>query len=87
MREHYSLSQHKNIDWDTLYQKYCPLFEQAEKAQDENLNLTAWLQFCNEFYDYHITYLPNNHMEEKQQAAVESVAGNDYGLSMVQLST
>ncbi|MBQ4529663.1 MAG: hypothetical protein IJA36_03470 [Lachnospiraceae bacterium] len=87
MKEYYSLSHHKNIDWDALYEKYYPLFEQAEETQDENANITAWFQFCNEFYDCHTFYVPKGDYEEKVQSATESVVGNDYGLSMVQLST
>ena len=87
MKEHYSLTSHKNVDWDALYEKYEPLFEEADATQDENLNASTWLQFCNEFYDCHTTYLPNGDSEAFLQALGESVLGNDYGLSMVQLTT
>lgn len=87
MKEHYSLSQHKQVDWNALYQEYLPLFEQAEKEQNENANISTWLRFCNEFYDCHTSYLPNGDSEAKLQAVSEQIVGNDYGLSLVLLST
>lgn len=87
MKEHYSLSEHKNVDWDSLYEKYVPLFEQVQKEQDENANIATWLQFCNEFYDFHTSYFPLDDSEDIRKAVAESVVGNDYGLSMVQLSS
>lgn len=91
MKEHYSLSKHKQVDWDALYEEYHPLFEQVDQKQDAAGNFTTWIQFCNEFYDSHTTYTPTvaseEDLEEKKQASIESVVGNDYGLSMVQLAT
>lgn len=87
MKEHYSLSEHKKVDWDALYAKYHPLFEQVDKNQDAAQNFTTWIQFCNEFYDCHTTYVPNEDYDELKQSAIESVVGNDYGLSIVQLAT
>lgn len=87
LQEHYSLSAHKDIDWDALYQEYYPLFEDAEKCQDETKNLTTWMQFCNEFYDCHTAYMPNNDSEQKRESLSKSILGNDYGLSMVQLTS
>lgn len=87
LKEHYSLAAHKEIDWDALYEEYYPLFEEAEKSQDETKNLAAWMQFCNEFYDCHTAYMLNKNYEETAESSMKSIMGNDYGLSMVQLSS
>lgn len=87
MKEHYSLTAHKNVDWDTLYEKYQPLFKEVDKTQDKYANVSTWFEFCNEFYDCHINYIPNGDSEEALQSLMESVAGNDYGLSIVQLTS
>lgn len=87
MKEHYSLSRHKQVNWDALYQKYYPLFEEVEHTQDENANISTWIRFCNEFYDCHTSYLPDGDYEAKLQTTTEHIVGNDYGLSLVPLST
>lgn len=75
MRLHYNLSEHKKIDWDGLYQKYLPLFEEADKKQDKRKNALTWQAFSVEFHDGHVTYTES----------VEQEAGNDYGLALMTL--
>ncbi|MBQ8148130.1 MAG: hypothetical protein IJ040_05000 [Lachnospiraceae bacterium] len=86
MKEYYTLSEHKNIHWDELYEEYLPLFQEAEKEQDAVANSIAWMQFCNEFYDAHVGYAPRE-AEDMQEAITERVVGNDYGLATVQLDS
>lgn len=87
MKEYYSLAEHKKIDWDALYEEYYPLFEEADKSQDKVKNLAAWGQFCNEFYDCHTGYVPTKDYKETKESLTQSIIGNDYGLSMVQLTS
>lgn len=87
MKEHYSLSVHKNVDWDGLYAEYLPLFQEVEATQDAVANYMTWTAFCNEFNDGHVSYTPKEDAEDLMQAAEERVAGNDYGLATVCLDS
>lgn len=87
MKEHYVLSEYKAIDWDTLYDKYLPEFEQAEKEHDEVANYMAWNAFCMEFHDGHVRFSPSAKEEPLMEKAGKKLAGNDYGLSMVTLDS
>lgn len=75
MRLHYNLSEHKKIDWDGLYQKYLPLFEEVDQKQDQRKNALTWQAFSVEFHDGHVDYTES----------VEQEAGNDYGLALMTL--
>lgn len=87
MKEHYVLSEYKAIDWDTLYDKYLPEFEQAKKEHDEVANYMAWNAFCMEFHDGHVRFSPSAKEEQLMEEAGKKLAGNDYGLSMVTLDS
>lgn len=84
MQKRYILANHKGIDWDTLYQKYQPEFQEATRKQDPIANLLAWQGFCAEFYDGHTSFSTDS--EELIRTAKHTVYGNDYGLSMMQLA-
>lgn len=84
MKMHYALTEHKKIDWDALYDKYLPQFEEAEKNHDEAAVCIAWTAFGMEFYDMHVNYTAKN--ENVQTEAQNRVCGNDYGLSLMKLS-
>ncbi len=84
MKEHYVLAEHKNIDWDALYDEYLPLFREANNEQDEVANYIAWMRFTAEFHDGHIGYSPSDN--EAYEKACEQLLGNDYGLSLVTLA-
>ncbi|MBR1693606.1 MAG: peptidase S41 [Lachnospiraceae bacterium] len=84
MKEHYVLSEHKGIDWDELYEKYLPRFEEADRAHDEELNYIAWTAFCQEFYDGHVSFTARK--SEVEMAAQQRFCGKDYGLSLMTLS-
>lgn len=87
MKEHYSLTMHKQVDWNALYDKYQPLFSEVDKTQDETAYFTTWNAFCNEFYDCHTSFSPLEPTEEWTKKLASSVLGNDYGLSIAQLTS
>lgn len=83
MKEHYVLSEHKQIDWDSLYDKYLPQFEAAYKSQDKVENEIVWNKFCAEFHDLHVGYYSD---EKTMEEANKRAAGNDYGLVILTLA-
>lgn len=84
MEQHYVLSEHKGIDWDALYDEYLPMFRKANAERDEVANCIAWMKFTAEFHDGHVGYSPADN--DVSEAANDILCGNDYGLSLVQLS-
>lgn len=85
MKKHYVLAEHKGADWDELYDKYLPMFREANREQDSVANYIAWMKFCAEFHDGHVGYVPNN-AEDIEDEMKNRLYGNDYGLSLVTLS-
>ena len=83
MKEHYVLSVHKNIDWDALYDEYIPKFRAAEDDID---NFLVWNEFTDEFKDGHVGFSPAGDYDEISEKAYDRVLGNDYGLSLMELS-
>ncbi len=85
MKEHYVLSEHKNIDWDKLYNEYMPKFEEAYKNHDEVENAMLLVAYCSEFNDGHVAYScsDNKVIDEVNKR----YGGNDYGLSVMRLSS
>lgn len=83
MKTHYVLSEHKQIDWDGLYDKYLPQFEAVNRSQDKIENEIVWSKFCAEFHDLHVNYSSD---EETYEAANKRAAGNDYGLVILTLA-
>ena len=86
MERHYVLSEHKNIDWDALYEEYYPQFSELNRTQDETENLALWTKFCAEFNDGHVGYVPVNDYETKIAEVYDRVMGNDYGLALMTLT-
>lgn len=84
MKKHYVLAEHKDIDWDMLYEKYLPKFAAVNKTHDEVDNFIVWTEFCSEFRDGHVNFAPNEY-ETVSEKAYERVFGNDYGLSLLSL--
>lgn len=84
MKTHYVLTEYKEIDWDGLYEKYLPRFEEANRAHDKVSNCLAWNDFVTEFHDGHVTYSDEN--EDIMDQALEKICGNDYGLSLMTLT-
>ncbi len=83
MKEHYVLSAHKNIDWDALYDEYIPKFKAVEDDID---NFLVWNEFTDEFKDGHVGFSPAGDYDEISEKAYDRVLGNDYGLSLMELS-
>ena len=86
IEKHYVLKQHKGIDTAALYEKYLPVFRQAEKNNDEAESCIAWLRLCNEFHDGHVNFSPSGNSRQIVEEALNRVLGNDYGLSLMTLS-
>lgn len=84
MKEHYILTEHKGVDFDALYEKYLPMFEEANKEHDPVANLIAWSCFCAETHDGHNYFMPKN--EDVIEEAYKKACGNDYGLSLMLLA-
>ena len=83
MKEHYVLADEKEIDWDALYDKYLPQFEEADREHDVVLNEIVWAKYCAEFHDLHVNYASD---EETHDAAGKRAGGNDYGLVIMKLA-
>lgn len=84
MKAHYVLAEQKELDWDSLYEKYLPQFKEADKNHDELANYLAWCAFTSEFCDGHVAYSPKDWAAIDE--ALSGVCGNDYGLSLMRLS-
>ena len=84
MKEHYVLTDHKGVDFDALYEKYLPMFEEANKNHDEVANYIAWACFCAKTHDGHNYFSPKD--DATVEAALKRAAGNDYGLSLMMLA-
>ena len=84
MKEHYILTEHKGVDFDALYEKYLPMFEEANKEHNPVANFIAWSCFCAETHDGHNYFMPKN--EDVIEEAYKKACGNDYGLSLMLLA-
>lgn len=85
MKAHYVLAEHKDINWDYLYNEYFPQFKAVDKTQSKAENLSLWVKFCAEFNDGHVNYITDNY-DNDIRVVYNNVFGNDYGLSLVTLS-
>ncbi len=83
MKEHYVLSQHKEIKWDDLYHAYVTRFEEADAQRSKQLAWEAWNDFAMEFHDAHVGVLPVKEDETIRDKYYEKEAGYDYGFSLV----
>lgn len=86
MKEHYIMTEHKGIDWDALYDEYLPKFEKVNKSHSAADNAIVWQEFCQEFYDGHVSFTPDVD-DDVIDIANKKAFGNDYGLSMMRLSS
>lgn len=85
MEEHYVLTEHKDIDFDALYDKYLPQIKDAAKRHDKADVYIAWLSFCSEFKDGHVSFMPNI-TEDEFDVVTERLYGYDYGFSLMRKS-
>lgn len=83
MKEHYALTEYKQIDFDALWDKYYPQFREVQNNNDAVENVIVWKCFTSEFRDGHVGYSTDDEITDK---AVEKASGNDYGLVIVTLS-
>lgn len=84
MKEHYILTEHKGVDFDALYEKYLPMFEEANQNHDPVANYIAWCCFCAETNDGHNYFMAKD--EDTMLEAYRKACGNDYGLSLMKLA-
>lgn len=84
MSESYVSRNYKNIDFEELKARFVPMVEEAEENNDKKAFAKVLLEYQYEFYDSHIWFLQNSDILSQ---AEEELVGNDYGLSMYQLSS
>ena len=84
MSESYISRNYKNIDFEELKVRFVPMVEKAEKNNDKKAFAKVLLEYQYEFYDSHIWFAQNSDILNQ---AEEELVGNDYGLSMYQLSS
>lgn len=84
MSESYVSKNYKNIDFEELKARFVPMVEEAEENNDKKAFAKVLLEYQYEFYDSHIWFAQNSDILNQ---AEEELVGNDYGLSMYQLSS
>ncbi len=84
MSESYVSRNYKNIDFEGLKARFVPMVEEAEENNDKKAFAKVLLEYQYEFYDSHIWFAQNSDILNQ---AEEELVGNDYGLSMYQLSS
>ena len=85
LKEHYVLTEEKGLDFDAIYAEYAPLFKEVDKTQDYVENVRLWMRLLNTFHDGHVSYIVKD--DELAGKAYCELYGNDYGLSIIRLST
>ncbi len=86
LSKHYVLTEHKNVDFDALYNEYYPKFKEATENADEVENYMLWAQFCGELGDPHVVYIPFVNADNITEQANKRIFGNDYGLAIMTLA-
>lgn len=79
----YSNRNWKQIDFESLKEKYVPLVKAAEENDDKQAFAKVLLEYQYEFYDSHIWFADNCSV---LSLAEEELIGNDYGMSMYKLN-
>lgn len=85
VEENYILRGYKGVDFDELRAVYIPMAEEAEKNNDEVAFANAVANFCYEFHDGHFYIRITG--EDIKDDALNCIAGNDYGFSMLRLDS
>lgn len=83
LEKYYSLKDWKKIDIPELREKFLPVIQEAENTQDAGLMDAALIAFSHYFYDGHVYVDIDDYYGWKR--ALELLAGNDYGFSMITL--
>lgn len=84
MKKYYVLTDYKEIDFDALYDKYLPLFKDANKRHDKVDCYIAWVKFADEFKDGHVAAVAELG-KEGENVFYERLYGYDYGFSLLEL--
>lgn len=88
MEKHYVMNEWKGIDYDEIKAQLLPEIAEAEKNQDEEAFYFALLKYINHFHDGHVRIEPNNaRAAEVYKAAYSRLEGNDFGFSLITLSS
>lgn len=83
MKEHYVLSEYKEIDWDSLYEKYVGIFRKADEAKDLDMAFDAWQCFTKEFHDAHVAAALIRNDDAARKNYSKNHVGYDYGFCLV----
>ncbi len=86
MEDHYVLTNHKNVDFDALYEEFLPRFEAVNKSQDSQENIIVWTELCARFNDGHVGFAPEEDYEIIMTEVYDKILGNDYGLAPMTMS-
>ena len=88
MEKDYVLSSWKDVDYEKIKADLMPMFFEAESNNDGVLYCEALLRYIYALNDGHIVLnCFNTKGREYLDKAVEKLAGNDFGFSMIKLST
>lgn len=83
MKEHYVLSEYKEIDWDRLYEDYIARFEQVDREKSKVLAYETWIDFTMEFRDAHVSAHLLAEDDSYREQYTQKKVGYDYGFSLV----
>ena len=84
LEKEYILNDWKEIDYDRIREELIPKVREAERNNDEIAYVTALYELKYEFHDGHVTVRGDMAM---RNAAMERLAGKDYGFSMFRADT
>ena len=85
MEKEYPISEWKGIDHDALLEEFVPRIQEAERNDDLKAVGIVLYDYCNRFYDGHVTLKPAN--AEMAAGINREMTGNDYGLSLITMDT
>ncbi len=85
MDKHYVLKEWKGVDFAALEEKYMPMVQEAEQAQDKEKFADAIMAFCCELHDGHVPVITANEDRIRCASYTMSYQPREYGLAMVQL--
>ena len=84
LEKEYVLNEWKEIDYDRIREELIPKVREAEQNKDEIAFVSALYELKYEFHDGHVTVRGDM---AGRDAAIASMAGNDYGFSMFRANT
>ena len=85
MDRNYILKEWKEVDFAALEEKYMPMVQEAEQAQDEEEFADAVMKFCCELHDGHVPVIAEHSDAARFASYTLSYKPREYGLAMVQL--